>query len=180
MEQQYNFINKVYYSKKNRGKMRVLRKAAMILCLLVILTSLVEGYSLSEAIAPVGVLLIIAAGGLASEKKVIEGYKSVPVRLLLDDTGIQIHNLELDKEDGLGKREEIYKFQWKDIEEIAYSGELDSIQISGVGKMNLIRKNKSREKEYDVDKAYLYFSGIESKKILDQIESYYSKKIEIV
>lgn len=180
MEQQYNFINKVYYSKKNRGKRRILLKAAFILCVLVILTGLITGESLSEAVASVGILLVIAASGLASEKKMIDGYKSIPVQLSLNDTEIQIHNMELDKEDGLGKREEIYKFQWKDIQEIDYSKELDSIQILGIGKMNLIRKNKSREKEYDVDKAYLYFSGIDSKEILEQIEKYYSKKIELV
>ena len=166
-----NLINKVYVSRKQKSKRRTLFKISTSICLLFILISLIVGKGINASLAPISLLLAVSLGGLATNKE--SGiYKTCPCKILFNDK-IYISNQDLDREDSLGVRNECISFEYKDVDEIEYSAELNSIRVCGKGSKTIewISRGNREPKTMPVKVAYIYLNDFNKAEIVETFKT---------
>lgn len=175
-----NLINKVYVSRKQKSKRRTIFKISTSICLLFILISLIVGNGINASLAPVSLLLAVSLGGLATNKE--SGiYKTCPCKIVFNDK-IYISNQDLDREDSLGVRNEHISFEYKDIDEIQYSAELNSVRICGKGSKTIEWiSRQNREPKITLAKvAYIYLNDFNKSEIIEAFEDCCNIRINYV
>lgn len=175
-----NLINKVYVSRKQKSKRRTIFKISTSICLFFILISLVVGKGINASLAPVSLLLAVSLGGLATNKESCI-YKTCPCKILFNDK-LYISNQDLDREDSLGVRNEHISFEYKDVDEIQYSAELNSIRICGKGTKTIewISRKNQEPKIMLAKVAYIYLNDFNKSEIIEAFETCCDIRVDYV
>lgn len=176
------FINKVYIRKKSRTRKQIFSLVGSILCILILVSSFMLAGDIKINIAIAGMLAFLLSNSISGTGK--GKYISVVSRLDLVNDVLRLVYFSIDREDGIGKRNEVIEFSKENISNIYYSYELDGIKIVGNGKREVEwTKTNGKDKKRRIDvinEVYIYFENLEKNDILQKIENELEKKIEYV
>lgn len=176
------FINKVYISKKNRTPKQKLSLAGSVICIFILIVSFIQAGDNKINIIIVGMLAFLLSNSMSGTQN--GKYISVVSRLDLMNNTLRLMYFSIDREDGIGKRNEVITFNKEDISNIYYSYELNGIKIAGNGKREVEwtkTNGKDKKRRTDViNEVYIYFENLKKNDILQKIENELEKKIEYV
>lgn len=109
-----------------------LMKAALVLCVVVILLGLMTGHSLLAAISPVSVALAYLLLRVGSKKEQVV-HVPVECQIQLDEQLLQITYPHLDRRDGKGTRQEQWRFRPAQLKKVHCSLTHQFLRFEGGG-----------------------------------------------
>ena len=176
------FINKVYIRKKSRTAKQILSMIGSIICFLILVITVALGGDRTIDFSILAMFIFLLGNAMTGTNK--GKYISVVSELEMTDEKMLLTYVSIDREDGIGKRNEVMEFRTEEISNIYYSDELNSIKIEGNGirEIQCLEKkgNKKKKRSDYISEVYIYLDEVDKGTLIGRLKEITGKEIQYV
>lgn len=176
------FINKVYIRKKSRTSKQILSMIGSIICFLILVITVALGGDRTIDFSILAMFIFLLGNAMTGTNK--GKYISVVSELEMTDEKMLLTYVSIDREDGIGKRNEVMEFQTEEISNIYFSDELNSIKIEGNGIREIQclekKENKKKKRSDYISEVYIYLDEVDKGTLIGRLKEITGKEIQYV